>query len=70
MEPAHKLLVCCAEYWIELSSSLQEVGVLSNVFILRVVAKVWDESLIAMAVLLWWSLTDRLQAGLYFPVKN
>lgn len=70
MEPVHKLPVCCAEYWIELSPSLQEVGVLRCVFVLQVVEQVWDESLIAVAVLLWGSLVYRLQTCLYLPVKN
>lgn len=64
------MLVRCAEHWIELSSPLKEVGVLSSAFILQVGVKIWDESLIAVAVLLWWSLVDRLQTCLYLPVKN
>lgn len=70
MEPVHKFLVCCAEYWVELSLSLQEVNVLSDVFIIQVEVKVWDDSLIAVAVLFWWSPIYRLQTCLYLPVKN
>ncbi len=70
MEPVYKFLVCCTECWIKLSSTFQEVSVLCSMFILQVVMKIWDESLIAVAVLLWWSPVYRLQACLYLPVKN
>lgn len=70
MKLVDEFLLCCFEYWVELSLPLQEVGVMRCMFILQVVVKIWDESLVAVAVLLWWSLIYGLQTCLYFPVKN
>lgn len=70
MEAVNERLVGCAKYWIELSSSLQEVGIQMCMLVLQVVVKIWDDSLIAVAMFLWWSLVYRLQTCLYLPVKN